>query len=254
MTFGAGEHAPDASSRDDAADASRFFSRVGYAVLGDRRAGRRRRPSARPLHLLPDRRRDDPDGGGARGKPGFLDRVLRAFRRPTFLALIAGLAWATLSVLWTPYPVSALQHALKLGAADRGDAAGGRRAARKRARHRPLSFPDRRRPWHGRDGGQGPVEYRRPARRTTAASGRAGSRSPFCCFPALGGLTARGRNGYARLLLILALAFAYIDSYAPLTVALFAGYLAMSFSISDLSAHGARTRLGRGGARPPCLR
>ena len=34
---------------------------------------------------------------------------------PTFLALVAGLAWATLSVLWTPYPVSALQHALKLG-------------------------------------------------------------------------------------------------------------------------------------------
>ena len=33
-------------------------------------------------------------------------------------------------------------------------------------------------------------------------------------FPALGGLTARGRNGYARLLLILALAFAYIAGYA----------------------------------------
>ena len=54
-------------------------------------------------------------------------------------------------------------------------------------------------------------------------------------FPALGGLTARGRNGYARLLLILALAFAYIAGYAPLTIALFAGYLAMSFAISDLS-------------------
>ena len=34
---------------------------------------------------------------------------------PTFIALVAGLAWATLSVLWTPYPVSALQHALKIG-------------------------------------------------------------------------------------------------------------------------------------------
>ena len=54
-------------------------------------------------------------------------------------------------------------------------------------------------------------------------------------FPAMGGLAARGRNGLARLLLILALCFAYIASYAPLTVALFAGYLALSFSISDLS-------------------
>ena len=40
---------------------------------------------------------------------------------------------------------------------------------------------------------------------------------------------------FARLLLILALAFAYIDGYAPLTVALFAGYLALSFSISDMT-------------------
>ena len=54
-------------------------------------------------------------------------------------------------------------------------------------------------------------------------------------FPAIGGLAARGRNGLARLLLIVALCFAYIASYAPLTVALFAGYLALSFSISDLS-------------------
>ncbi len=37
-------------------------------------------------------------------------------------------------------------------------------------------------------------------------------------FPAIGGLAARGRNGLARLLLIVALCFAYIDSYAPLTV------------------------------------
>jgi exopolysaccharide production protein ExoQ len=54
-------------------------------------------------------------------------------------------------------------------------------------------------------------------------------------FPAIGGLVARGRNGRARLLLIVALCFAYIASYTPLTVALFAGYLALSFSISDLS-------------------
>ena len=54
-------------------------------------------------------------------------------------------------------------------------------------------------------------------------------------FPAIGGLAARGRNGLARLLLIVALCFAYIYSYTPLTIALFAGYLALSFAISDLS-------------------
>jgi hypothetical protein len=53
-------------------------------------------------------------------------------------------------------------------------------------------------------------------------------------FPAIGGLAARGRNGLARLLLIVALCFAYIDSYAPLTISVFAGYLALSFAISDL--------------------
>ena len=54
-------------------------------------------------------------------------------------------------------------------------------------------------------------------------------------FPAMGGLAARGRNGLARLLLIVALCLAYIYSYTPLTIALFAGYLALSFAISDLS-------------------
>jgi hypothetical protein len=54
-------------------------------------------------------------------------------------------------------------------------------------------------------------------------------------FPAIGGLTARGRNGLARLLLIVALCFAYVAGYAPLTVALFAGFLALSFSLSDMA-------------------
>ena len=69
-------------------------------------------------------------------------------------------------------------------------------------------------------------------------------------FPAMAGLAARGRNGLARLLLIVALCFAYIDSYTPLTIALFAGYLALSFAISDLSTDRARIELGRRRADP----
>src|SRR5208337_4660845 len=153
---------------------------------------------------------------------------------PTFLALIAGLCWATLSVLWTPYPVSALQHALKLTllilatllavAAPRENARAtdlylfpigvvlGMIATAAKALAVVVGhIPD--------DGG-------------VAAGAIA---LAVLLFPALGGLTARGRNGYARLLLILALAFAYVTGYRPLTVALFAGYLALSFSISDLT-------------------
>ena len=77
-----------------------------------------------------------------------------------------------------------------------------------------------------------------------ANSRRAQSRSPCSLFPAIGGLAARGRNGYARLLLIIALCFAYIISYAPVTVALFAGYLALSFFVSDLSRDRAGIELG----------
>ena len=69
-------------------------------------------------------------------------------------------------------------------------------------------------------------------------------------FPAIGGLAARGRNGFARLLLILALCFAYIASYTPLTVALFAGYLALSFCDLGFVAHRAGIELGRGRAHP----
>ena len=168
------------------------------------------------------------------GAPGFLDRILRVFRIPAFLTLLAGLAWATLSVLWTPYPISALQHALKL-------------ALLVSATLLVVAAP--------RDNARATDLYLFPIgvvllMAAMAAKGLAnlltgviddgglqagGVALAALLFPALGGLTARGRNGYARLLLILALAFAYIDEYRPLTVALFAGYLALSFSISDMT-------------------
>src|SRR6202035_1776773 len=153
---------------------------------------------------------------------------------PAFLALLAGLVWATVSILWTPYPVAAAQHLLKLSvlliatllavAAPRENAratdlylfpigvvAGMATMIARALAENLFGLPD--------DG-----------RLTTGAVAIA-----VLLFPAIGGLAARARNGLARLLLILALCFAYIDSYAPLTIALFAGYLALSFSISDLS-------------------
>jgi len=219
--------------RDDAADASRFFSRLAYAVMA---VGAPVGVVLHPIGLFVV----FPIGvalilmaTALEGEGGFLDRVFRVCASPAFAALVAGFAWATLSIAWTPYSVAAGQHALKLWlllAASVLAIA----APRENARATDLYlFPI------------GVVLLMA----TMAAKGLANVLSgqvddgtlangavalAVLLFPALGGLTARGRNGYARLLLILALGFAYIDGYAPLTIALFAGYLVLSFAISDL--------------------
>jgi hypothetical protein len=222
------------SSRDDAADASHFFLRVGYAALA---IGAPVGVVVHPLALFIV----FPIGvamvllaATLDGKPGFIGRVLRAFTAPTFLALVAGLGWAALSVLWTPYPVSALQHVLKLSLLIAATL---------------FAVAARRENAHATDLYLFPIGV---VLGMVALAGKAlavvvghvpddgglaagGIALAVLLFPALGGLTARGRNGYARLLLILALAFAYIAEYRPLTFALFAGYLVLSFSISDMS-------------------
>ncbi|RBP13855.1 hypothetical protein DFR50_111117 [Roseiarcus fermentans] len=220
--------------RDDAADASRFFSRVGYAALA---IGAPLAVIVHPLALFivfPIGVAMILMAAALEAKPGFSDRLARDVMTAPFLALAAGLGWATLSILWTPYPVSALQHALKLAllilatlfavAAPRENAratdlylfpigvvVGMIAMAAKGLAGVVDHLPD--------DGGLAAGEIA----------------LAVLLFPALGGLTARGRNGYARILLILALAFAYTAGNAPLTIALFAGYLAMSFAISDLA-------------------
>jgi hypothetical protein len=222
------------AGRDDAADASRFFSRIGYLVLA---VGA---PVGVVLHPLGLYVMFSIGVGliliaaALDAEPGFFERFRRPFLVPAFLALLAGLVWAALSILWTPYPVPAGQHLLKLGvllvatmlavAAPRENAA---------ATDLYL-FPI------GVVAGMGAMIVRALVETLTQTpdDGRLTTSSvaiAVLLFPAIGGLAARGRNGLARLLLILALCFAYIASYTPLTVALFAGYLALSFSISDLS-------------------
>src|SRR5580658_9025331 len=221
------------ADRDDAADASRFFSRIGYLVLA---VGA---PVGIVLHPLGLYVMFSIGVGliliaaALDAEPGFFARFRRPFYVPAFLALLAGLVWAALSILWTPYPVAAAQLLLKLGvllvatmlavAAPRENAA---------ATDLYL-FPI------GVMAGIAAMIARALAETLTGAPDD-GRLTPgavaigVLLFPAIGGLAARGRNGLARLLLIVALCFAYIDSYTPLTIAVFAGYLALSFSISDL--------------------
>jgi hypothetical protein len=233
MTFGTGRPRSRPIERDEAADASRFFSRIAYAVLG---LGGPVGVVIHPLALFVI----FPIGvalilmsAALEAKGGFIDRVLRAFRVPAFLALLAGLGWATLSVLWTPYPVSAAQHVLKLGLLIVATLVAVA-APRENARATDLYlFPI------GVVCGMATMAAMGLSHILTGATNEAGLAAggvalAVLLFPALGALTARGRNGYARLLLILALVFAYIAGYGPLTVALFAGYLALSFAISDM--------------------
>ena len=103
------------ADRDDAADASRFFSRIGYLVLA---VGA---PVGVVLHPLGLYVMFSIGVGliliaaALDAEPGFLKRFMRPFYVPAFLALLAGLVWAAVSILWTPYPVAAAQHLLKLG-------------------------------------------------------------------------------------------------------------------------------------------
>ena len=222
------------ADRDDAADASRFFSRIGYLVLA---VGA---PVGVVLHPLGLYVMFSIGVGliliaaALDAEPGFLDRFTRPFYVPAFLALLAGLVWAALSILWTPYPVAAAQHLLKLSVLLIATLLAVA-APRENATATDLYlFPI------GVVAGMATIVARALAETMIGApdDGRIATGAvaiAVLLFPAIGGLAARARNGLARLLLILALCFAYIDSYAPLTIALFAGYLALSFSISDLS-------------------
>ena len=222
------------ADRDDAADASRFFSRIGYLVLA---VGAPVGVALHPLGLYVM----FSIGVGLiliaaalDAEPGFFDRLKRPFYVPAFLALLAGLVWAALSILWTPYPLAAAQSLLKLIVLLVATVLAVA-APRENASATDLYlFPI------GVVAGIATIIARALAETLTGTpdDGRltAGAVAiALLLFPAMGGLAARGRNGLARLLLIIALCFAYIASYAPLTIAVFAGYLALSFSISDLS-------------------
>lgn len=224
---------PNISPKDDAADASLFLSRLAYAVLAIAA------PTGVVLHelaiyvLFPigvalltfAAVLDPPQDLGA--------RVVATFKRPEVLAGLGLLAWATLSMLWSPYSVAAGQHALKMGAWAFAVWLG-LTLTSERARATDLYlFPI----------GLGVMmaailgtwmAIRQGAPISNDRIYDGGRTLAALLFPAMGGLVARGRNGYARVLLISGFVFTFAIGSTPIMLAVFVGFTALSFAASDL--------------------
>lgn len=224
---------PNQVRNDEAADAAQFLSRFGYVLLA---LGV---PAGVVLHelaifiLYPVAIASfvlsaliDPPGD-------LLHRMSRLFATPVVGLSLAAIAWAGVSVLWTPYSIPAAQHLLKMTlwlislflvlATTRGHA---------RATDLYL-FPiglvvgmatmfaaflaDK----HGAEISQHRIADGAVVLLTTL-------------FPAMGGLAARGRNGWARLLLMAAFVYIYAIGSTTMMFALLLGFATLSFAVSDL--------------------
>src|SRR5207244_3817834 len=102
------------AASDAAEDASRLLQRLGYVVLG-LGAPCSEALSSRAIFLF------FPIGAAlllaaAMLSPvkGVAKRLDRTFRSPLALVGLGLAAWAVVSLLWTPYPVSAIEHLFKL--------------------------------------------------------------------------------------------------------------------------------------------
>lgn len=163
----------------------------------------------------------------------FFHRLRDMFKSPIILLILALLGWICVSLLWTPYAKPAGQHLFKMVlwllslffiVA----------TSRKRARATDLYlfplglllgmiivFLD----FVANNYGF-PVSHQRLLDLAVTLL--------TLLFPVMGGLSARGRNGLGRLLLILA--FIYVEALdsTALMIALLVGFTTLSFAVSDL--------------------
>jgi hypothetical protein len=224
---------PNQARNDDAADAGQFLSRLGYVLLA---LGA---PAGAVLHDLAifvvypvavasfvlSALIDPPSA--------LLTRMTRIFTQPLVMIALALVAWAGVSVMWTPFPIAAGQHLLKLSL------------------------------WlislflvltTARDHARATDLYLFPiglvlglvAMLVAFVANRYGFEIPHrrihdgavvlvtTLFPAMGGLAARGRNGLGRLLLMLSVVAVYALGSPSLLIALLFGFAALSFAVSDL--------------------
>jgi len=164
---------------------------------------------------------------------GVFDRVREALLSPILWCGLALCAWILLSVAWTPFPAAAVQHLGKLvGTA--GLAFLAIVVMREHVRAGDLYlFPI------GVALAMLAVLFVALAAHAGADPhdgriGRTGINLVVLMWPAMAGLAARGRNGYARFVLILAGAFTFAIGAPVTAAALLVGVLALSFSISDV--------------------
>jgi hypothetical protein len=160
-------------------------------------------------------------------------RLYRALWSPLARLSFALLAWAALSLIWTPFRVEAAEHLFKLaGTALLVVVALACSRDHMRAAELYL-FPVG-------------IIVAMLAILAMAVAGHAGIDSSadkigrtgvalvILLWPAMAGLAARGRNGLARLLMILAAAFVFAIGSPSVAAAFFVGVLVLSFAISDL--------------------
>jgi hypothetical protein len=221
------------ASSDAAEDAARLLQRLGYVVLA-LGAPCAEALSSRAIFLF------FPIGMAlllvaALLNPvkGVGDRLYRAFWSPVALVSIALLGWAVLSLIWAPFPIEAIEHLFKLtGTAAVVVVALACLRDHMRAADLylfpigvllamlailALAFAN-----HAGMGVYG------------EKIDRSGSALVIMLWPAMAGLAARGRNGLARLLMILAVAFVFAIGAPATATALLVGMLALSFAISDV--------------------
>lgn len=237
---------PNQARNDDAADVGQFLSRLGYVLIA---LGA---PAGAVLHDLAIfvvypvaiaafvlSALIDPPGA-------LLIRMRGAFAQPLVMIALALVAWAGVSVMWTPFSIAAGQHLLKLSlwlislflALT---------TAREHARATDLYlFPIG-------------LVLGLAAMLAAFVANRYGFEIPHrrihdgavvvvtTLFPAMGGLAARGRNGLGRLLLMLSVVAVYALGSSSLILALLFGFAALSFAVSDLGRTAKDLAWGVGG-------
>ena len=215
----------DASRGDAAADAAQLLSRIGYAALAVAIPSAATL-SSRAMFVL------FPVGVALLLVAATLDPVTGVGGRLRAIAA-SPVAWAGLSLLWTPFPIPGAQRLLKIAMTALAATAVAI-TARDHMRATDLYlFPI------------GVLMLMATIfalwfaeQQTLEADGgrieAGGIAMAMLLFPAMGGLAARGRNGYARTLMLLGLIYAFAIGSGPITAALLAGIAALSFAVSDL--------------------
>jgi len=217
---------------DPAIDASRLLARLGYVVLAVG-APCSEALSSRAIFLffpigvvlLLAAALLDP-------APGLIARLRWVGASPLAWVVLGLLGWAALSLAWTPFPGDGIQHWLKLAGTFLA-ALLAIASAREHTRAADLyMFPI------GVLLAMVAVLLLAIARRAHLALElpdweHSGVALVALLFPAMGCLAARGRNGLARMLMIMALAFTFAIGAPSTTAALLVGFTALSFAISD---------------------